>query len=266
MKREVFCPQCNAKVSSDYEKAIVPNKQFENQLDIYKKMRDSLRANLVRLSVLENEKKRNGTGMGKGKKSDTKPKGSKRGRPKKNVSSGDDPENLSPKRSRRLTAKNRNYASSNEESESDEDDDDYNDNLFLGKNESTSNDSSNYSYKSAHEKLHQKTKVNYHKMKKKTLQELCRKEGLSTQGSEKELQKRHEDFILLYNSECDSEHPRSVQELLNEVKNREMALKVRSSFFNDYICCYFCPSFFSLILFFILSFEDGTYTLLSEWV
>lgn len=67
--------------------------------------------------------------------------------------------------------------------------------------------------------------VAYRALKKKQLQELCAKDGLSAVGNDKELIARHETFTNLYNSECDSFQPRSHQALLAEVKRREKARK-----------------------------------------
>jgi hypothetical protein len=67
--------------------------------------------------------------------------------------------------------------------------------------------------------------VAYRALKKKQLQELCTKEGLSAVGKEKELSALHESFTNLYNSECDSGHPRSHQALLEVFKRREKARK-----------------------------------------
>jgi hypothetical protein len=67
--------------------------------------------------------------------------------------------------------------------------------------------------------------VAYRALKKKQLQELCAKEGLSAVGNEKELIARHESFTNLYNSECDSGHPRSHQALLGVFNQREKARK-----------------------------------------
>ena len=71
-----------------------------------------------------------------------------------------------------------------------------------------------------------KPTVSYHSMNRKKLVDLCQKEGLDVTGNETELKHRHSYFITLYNSECDSEHPKPVKELLKEVKNREKAIKV----------------------------------------
>ena len=74
--------------------------------------------------------------------------------------------------------------------------------------------------------LQLKTVTNYHGLKRKKLVEICSKEGLPTNGTDEELKKRHSEFITLYNSECDSEHPRSVHELVKEIKKRESGRKV----------------------------------------
>ena len=74
--------------------------------------------------------------------------------------------------------------------------------------------------------LQRKTVTSYHGMKRKKLVELCSKEGLPSNGSDEELRKRHSEFITLYNSECDAEYPRSVSELVKEIKKRENGRKV----------------------------------------
>jgi hypothetical protein len=62
-------------------------------------------------------------------------------------------------------------------------------------------------------------------MKKKQLQELCRKEGLSATGSEKDLVARYEVFLTLYNAEADATHPRLPADLVRLVEQRERARK-----------------------------------------
>lgn len=61
----------------------------------------------------------------------------------------------------------------------------------------------------------------YRGLKKKDLQELCRREGLSTYGSDKDLQHRHTAWIDKYNAECDSLRPRAVAELRQELEKEE---------------------------------------------
>jgi len=70
-------------------------------------------------------------------------------------------------------------------------------------------------------KLQRKPPVSYHNMNKKKLVELCSREGLDVTDNETQLKQQHSDFIILYNSECDSDFPRSVKELVKELRNRE---------------------------------------------
>ena len=65
MKRKADCPICNVEVklpgsnSSGYEKAIIPNKHLSQQVNLYKScgVRDEIRSSLVRLDILEQEKR-----------------------------------------------------------------------------------------------------------------------------------------------------------------------------------------------------------------
>lgn len=66
-----------------------------------------------------------------------------------------------------------------------------------------------------------KSKPFYGKKKKNGLRELCRKEGLPDHGSEEDLISRHQAFITLYNSECDSLHPMPVREIVDVIVKRE---------------------------------------------
>ena len=68
-----------------------------------------------------------------------------------------------------------------------------------------------------------RSKPHYASKSKAQLKKLCRDEGLSIAGTEVELRQRHTDFIVLYNSECDSYTPRSVQELVDIIHAREHA-------------------------------------------
>ena len=62
-------------------------------------------------------------------------------------------------------------------------------------------------------------------LNKKKLQELCRQEGLTTAGDEKDLRKRYEAFYTLYAANRDSLQPRPVSELVQEITARERAVK-----------------------------------------
>ena len=86
-------------------------------------------------------------------------------------------------------------------------------------------------------RLQKMAKTAYHGLKKKQLQEKCRQCGLSTRGDDKQLKARHQEFVTLYNAECDSFHPRSKEQLIQLVQEREKARKVRM------ICGLFCKRF-----------------------
>mmetsp|Transcript_2647 Transcript_2647/g.3738 ORF Transcript_2647/g.3738 Transcript_2647/m.3738 type:complete len:519 (+) Transcript_2647:3-1559(+) len=68
-----------------------------------------------------------------------------------------------------------------------------------------------------------KAATHYHGMKKRRLQDLCRNEGLSTKGTDVELRSRHQEYIYLWNAECDAIEPRNTKELIAEVQKRESA-------------------------------------------
>ena len=68
---------------------------------------------------------------------------------------------------------------------------------------------------------------NYHGLKHKQLLELCHSESIPTTGcsSDSELKHRHSEFIMLYNAECDSQHPLSAQEVIAEIMKQEKGRK-----------------------------------------
>jgi hypothetical protein len=211
MKRKVDCPKCNEPVrmpgSSDYEKGILPNKQLEQLVDAYTLCRDEMRESLVRLDLLEKAKALGvdiaASSQKVWKHDEVRP---------------NDCEIRSSKRIRTMVKK------ADHSSDSDFDDDEDNAGVYV--------DQRNLKIPASmlphgQHQPKRKTTVNYHSLKKKQLVELCQKEGLSTHGGETELKKRHSDFITLYNSECDSAHPRSVKELRAEIRNRELSIKVR---------------------------------------
>jgi hypothetical protein len=66
----------------------------------------------------------------------------------------------------------------------------------------------------------------YYGLKRRQLQTLCQSEGLSVLGTDEELRQRHAEFCLLVNAECDSEFPRSEDELRLELATREKHKKV----------------------------------------
>lgn len=66
----------------------------------------------------------------------------------------------------------------------------------------------------------------YYGLKRKQLQALCQSAGLSVLGTDEELRQRHADFCLLVNAECDSEFPRTEDEIRLELETREKHKKV----------------------------------------
>eukprot|EP00934_Nitzschia_sp_Nitz4_P009248 Nitzschia sp. Nitz4//scaffold22_size323478//285509//289544//NITZ4_000585-RA/size323478-processed-gene-0.425-mRNA-1//1//CDS//3329543171//9238//frame0 len=62
---------------------------------------------------------------------------------------------------------------------------------------------------------------NYSGKNKKKLQELCRRDGLPTTGTEADLKNRHQAYVTLYNSEFDAVHRRTPAELVEVIVSRE---------------------------------------------
>ena len=80
-------------------------------------------------------------------------------------------------------------------------------------------------------RLRPKPTAHYHGMKKKALQDLLKKDGLPTHGTDVEMKERHQEFLLLYNAECDAQYPRSNEEILQTLLQRESKRKVSICFF-----------------------------------
>ena len=248
MKRKADCPICNVEVklpgsnNSGYEKAIIPNKHLSQQVNLYKScgIRDEIRSSLVRLDILEQEKLLGITkfdgGVCGGMEED---KLCNNGGSKKKKRVGNEDKSLRcSKRSRRQTTTSTAAAAMMKSNDSSDDDDDNKDEDYKDDNDGEdyndinnnskmpASSSSSTNQKTTSTKLKRKPPVSYHNMNKKKLVELCSKEGLDVTGNETQLKQRHSDFIILYNSECDSDHPRSVKELVKELRNREKHIKV----------------------------------------
>ena len=204
MKRKADCPQCQTTIRIPYEKEIIPNRQLEQQIDVYRKCRDPMRASLVRLDVLEKEKAIT-----------TSQKGTKRSAEEVMDSNGNDELNGMSKRAQRAVARREVHTSLGTDVMEDDNESDGECNELPQQQQQ----------QQQQHVLKRKPTISYHNMNKKKLIDICQREGLSTLGNETELRYRHSDYITLYNSECDSEHPRSVKELRTEIKNREMSIK-----------------------------------------
>ncbi|XP_042310631.1 E3 ubiquitin-protein ligase RAD18 [Sceloporus undulatus] len=64
-------------------------------------------------------------------------------------------------------------------------------------------------------------KLVYNLLSDRDLKKLLKEYGLSTQGTKQQLIKRHQEFVHMYNSQCDSLNPKSVAEIVKELENIE---------------------------------------------
>ena len=203
-------------------------------MDIYRKMRGDLRAELVELDVLRQEKamgllaanvrcKEPGSASGIREENESR----KRAAPSRTTRS-----------SKRVRKAAMPYAESGNESISENDDvievdknddDDYNDDEEV-LDVSDLEDRKPVAKKiKLNPPLTRKNPTNYHGLRKKQLQQLCANEGLPTTGDESELKARHSEYIMLYNCECDSSHPRTVSELVKQVKANEKTRRLEKA-------------------------------------
>ena len=190
MNRGASCPVCRVSVSGDESKYLVPNRVVEQVIVKYKALRGNLKDSLSQF-----------TASGDSADEDSTPKGS-------------DQEEHEPKRRRttRFTSSvNRMTAPS----------------AFTTTATKTSSSSSPHQ-QAMQERLKTKRATHYSALKRKDLVALCAKEGLSTKGTDRELRARHEEFVKLYNAQCDSFHPQTHAELVREVTRREENRKVRA--------------------------------------
>ncbi|XP_060095586.1 E3 ubiquitin-protein ligase RAD18 isoform X2 [Heteronotia binoei] len=64
-------------------------------------------------------------------------------------------------------------------------------------------------------------KVVYNLLSDRDLRKRLKQHGLSTQGTKQQLIKRHQEFVHMYNAQCDSLNPKSVEEIVKELENNE---------------------------------------------
>ncbi|XP_026578483.1 E3 ubiquitin-protein ligase RAD18 isoform X2 [Pseudonaja textilis] len=64
-------------------------------------------------------------------------------------------------------------------------------------------------------------KLVYSLLSDRDLRKRLKEHGLSTHGTKQQLIKRHQEFVHMYNSECDSLNPKSVAEIVKELENIE---------------------------------------------
>nr|XP_056719858.1 E3 ubiquitin-protein ligase RAD18 [Euleptes europaea] len=64
-------------------------------------------------------------------------------------------------------------------------------------------------------------KVVYNLLSDRDLRKRLKEHKLSTQGTKQQLIKRHQEFVHMYNAQCDSLNPKSVDEIVKELENNE---------------------------------------------
>ncbi|XP_062056344.1 E3 ubiquitin-protein ligase RAD18 isoform X2 [Lepus europaeus] len=64
-------------------------------------------------------------------------------------------------------------------------------------------------------------KTVYNLLSDRDLKKKLKQHGLSTQGSKQQLIKRHQEFVHMYNAQCDALHPKSAAEIVQELENVE---------------------------------------------
>ncbi|XP_072136751.1 E3 ubiquitin-protein ligase RAD18 isoform X2 [Mobula birostris] len=64
-------------------------------------------------------------------------------------------------------------------------------------------------------------KLVYNLLSDRDLKKKLKEYGLSTQGSKAQLIKRHQEFIQMYNSQCDSLNPKSAKDIAKEIEKNE---------------------------------------------
>ncbi|NXJ94388.1 RAD18 ligase, partial [Corythaixoides concolor] len=65
------------------------------------------------------------------------------------------------------------------------------------------------------------SKVVYNLLSDRDLKKKLKEHGLSTHGTRQQLIKRHQEFVHMYNAQCDSLNPKSVAEIVKELEKNE---------------------------------------------
>ncbi|XP_030138886.4 E3 ubiquitin-protein ligase RAD18 isoform X2 [Taeniopygia guttata] len=65
------------------------------------------------------------------------------------------------------------------------------------------------------------SKVVYNLLSDRDLRKKLKEHGLSTSGTRQQLIKRHQEFVHIYNAQCDSLNPKSVAEIVKELEKNE---------------------------------------------
>lgn len=77
-------------------------------------------------------------------------------------------------------------------------------------------------------------KTVYNLLSDRDLKKKLKQQGLSTHGNKQQLIKRHQEFVHMYNAQCDALHPKSVAEIVQEIENLEKTrMRLEASKLNE---------------------------------
>ncbi|XP_059519399.1 E3 ubiquitin-protein ligase RAD18 isoform X1 [Myotis daubentonii] len=79
-------------------------------------------------------------------------------------------------------------------------------------------------------------KTVYNLLSDRDLKKKLKQHGLSIQGNKQQLIKRHQEFVHMYNAQCDALHPKSAAEIVQELENMEKTrMRLEASKLNERI-------------------------------
>ncbi|XP_048212160.1 E3 ubiquitin-protein ligase RAD18 [Perognathus longimembris pacificus] len=77
-------------------------------------------------------------------------------------------------------------------------------------------------------------KTVYNLLSDRDLKKKLKQHGLSIQGNKQQLIKRHQEFVHMYNAQCDALHPKSAAEIAQELENMEKTrMRLEASKLNE---------------------------------
>ncbi|XP_027629069.1 E3 ubiquitin-protein ligase RAD18 isoform X2 [Tupaia chinensis] len=77
-------------------------------------------------------------------------------------------------------------------------------------------------------------KTVYNLLSDRDLKKKLKEHGLSIQGNKHQLIKRHQEFVHMYNAQCDALHPKSAAEIVEEIENMEKTrMRLEASKLNE---------------------------------
>ncbi|KAF0870511.1 RAD18 ligase, partial [Crocuta crocuta] len=79
-------------------------------------------------------------------------------------------------------------------------------------------------------------KTVYNLLSDRDLKKKLKQHGLSIQGNKQQLIKRHQEFVHMYNAQCDALHPKSAAEIVQEIESMEKTrMRLEASKLNESI-------------------------------